>query len=222
MVGPKNVLAAMAVLAVLSVPARADSPDGRAASDSGGCHCFAGKPYPRCHDYWVVEIGPAIVVGSSINWLDPGSAMIASDFGFMKNFRGRSALGLTAFGATDSDRARAGVRLRYRRWLSPRTALDLSPGLLVIGDDNGPISADINYPSFMATASISYASRVSLFAGVECLRFNDRYDFLTNTAPRGKSIETVFWTGVSGGSEVGLAGLAALLGLLVVMAATYS
>jgi hypothetical protein len=204
------------------VPAWADSLDVRAASDSGGCHCFAGKPYPRCHDFWVVEIGPGILVGSSIDWLNPGSAMVASDFGFMKNFRGRSALGLTAFGATDADRSRAGVRLRYRRWLSPKTALDLSPGLLVIGSNNGPISADINYPSFMATASISYASRVSVFAGVECLRTNDRYDFFTNAAPRGKSIETVFWAGVSGGSEVGLAGFAALLGLMVVMAATYS
>jgi hypothetical protein len=193
-------------------------------TDTSGCHCFAGKPKPACSDFWIVEIGPGVQVATSTEWLEGGTTMIVSDIGFMKNLSRTSSLGLTGFGATDSHRSRAGIRLRYRHWLSPRTSLDLSPGLLLLGDFNGPYMHSISYPSGMATASVTYASRVSAFVGVEFLRTPNwgYYDYNTGLAVSGrdKSTETVLWTGVNAGAEFGVAGLSALLGLLILMAAT--
>ena len=216
-----KIVVVLIAFAALSGPVLAESSGEQTEVDSGGCHCFVGRPYPRCCDFWLVEIGPGIAVASSANWLESGTTMLAADFGFMWNLDSRSGVGITLFGATDSYRSRAGLHLRYRRWLSPKTALDLSPGLLVVGGDTGPYTLGISYPCFMATAAVTYASRVSAFAGVEFLRVDVWGEVNGYPVVTVKRTETILWTGVSCGAELGVAGMAAVLGLLVLMAATW-
>jgi len=90
---------------------------------------------PRCRSYWITEFDLAIpVVGR--NPQNDESWLAAWRFGHMWNVGRMSALG----GAVGLHATPQGVRFdflaRYRRWITPNTAVDLSPGVFAreVGD----------------------------------------------------------------------------------------
>ena len=92
--------------------------------------CFRGQPLPRCRAFWLTEFGVAAPLGGS----DP---LASWELGGMRNIDARTALGVTLYlSAFASDGF--GVKPRLRRWLSPRTALDVSPGIFYAAGNRRP------------------------------------------------------------------------------------
>jgi hypothetical protein len=101
--------------------------------------CFAGRPLPECTTFWITEVGyyHRAFGGGSIQPVPPdfpGRLDLDNHFswelGRMSNRSLRSAVGGTILIGGGGSGLRFGVKARYRRWLSERSALDLSAGAL--------------------------------------------------------------------------------------------
>jgi hypothetical protein len=112
------------LLLLLTAPARAQAP-----SDAAACGWF-----------FLTEAGVLFSIKADAGFESEQAVIGSIDLGGMKNIGRRWALGATGFWESGSDHNRGGVRIRYRRWLGGRTALDLSPGVVVAGNDtfDGP------------------------------------------------------------------------------------
>ncbi len=182
-------------------------------------HCLNAKRYPACCSYWVTDAGIGVFT-SSFNYRNSSNVMLFGDLGYMVNLNEKTSLGGTFFGATDEDRARAGVRFRYRRWLSDKTTLDFSPGLLFLG---GHANAEAFWPAFIVTGHISYNSRINGYVGMEFFRVKSYTSFLPyGVTPSGKSNESSFFVGAGLGQEAGMACYGVLAGLIIIIALTYN
>jgi len=74
----------------------------------------------------------------------------------MKNVGERTAWGASVFGEGGSNDSRAGLRARYRRWLGPRTSVELSPGLVLLGNDG------FAGPGFIGQAALNLGDVLSV------------------------------------------------------------
>ena len=92
---------------------------------------FQGGDRTTCASFLLTEIG----VLHSFDGRRGQHAVYLADIGWMKNVGERRAWGASAFGVAGSDFSRAGLRARYRRWLGPRTSVELSPGIVLVGND---------------------------------------------------------------------------------------
>ncbi len=207
-------MAVLSLLAVIFVFSETSFSQEEPQLSSGCKHCFNAKRFPACCSYWVTDIGIGAFTSS---YSDPYSShmMLFADLGYMVNLNEKTSIGGTLFGASDEDRSRAGVRFRYRRWLNDNTTLDLSPGILVLGDDAGP--------GLITTANISYNSRISAYAGMEIFRIEYyTYNFFPPyDVSYGKSTETSFFAGAGVGQEAGIVGYGVLAGLIIIVALTW-
>ena len=177
---------------------------GSATPQSSDYHSFRfrGNNVSKCRWFLLTEAGVLFSIKA-----DPGQeteqTMIGTlDLGAMKNIGRRSALGATAFMESGSNHDRVGVRIRYRRWLGDRTALDLSPGIVMDGD---PAFAG---PGLIGQAAFNLGDLMSVVVEGEV----DRYVYVpyhyigTNLqveAPRRRTA-TTFRAGIRGGSYVGV------------------
>lgn len=128
-------LALTALVLLVTLPARAQTPSPV---------CFRAAPATACRSFLLTEVslstreyGTGIGTEYHFQW----------EAGAMANVTPRDAVGTTfVFGAPRS--GHWGAAGRYRRWLEPGVALDLSPGFAVVGDDfNGKrlrLTADIS------------------------------------------------------------------------------
>ena len=209
-------IAVLILLAVIVIFPETSFSQNEPKSNSGCKDCFNAKRFPACCSYWVIDAGVGIFT-SSFGYSHSSIVMGFTDLGFMINLNEKTSMGGTLFGAFDEDRHRAGVRFRYRRWLGDKTTLDFSPGILVLG---GHSSAEALWPGFIATAHISYNSRVNGYVGMEIFRVNQ---FTYNYSPPydvsfRKSTETSFFVGVGVGQEPAIVGLGAF-GVVIAVAA---
>src|SRR2546428_12222389 len=112
--------------------------------------CFRGRPQPACDQFWITEFS----LLTRINRLPDGEYLSVPYFmrwelGSMENHGPRSAAGVTLVAELDDLGSRLGVKPRYRRWLGPRAALDLSAGVLFKG------SGRFRAPGFVAQAAVT-------------------------------------------------------------------
>src|SRR3989454_11026112 len=112
--------------------------------------CFRGRPQPACDQFWITEFG----LLTRINRLPDGEYLRVPYFmrwelGSMENHGARSAAGVTLVAELDDLGSRLGFKPRYRRWLGPPAALDLSAGVLFKG------SGRFRAPGFVAQAAIT-------------------------------------------------------------------
>lgn len=139
MLGPVRSLRIVLVLAAALAPAT-----GSAQADAGVQQrgfCWEGHPAERCRAFLVMEgSAHAVIAGSTYSrqgfrgettrsrHLAPH---VALDVGVMRNVSSRDAAGAVLQLGGDANGIRLGLKGRYRRWTSPRTAVDVSGGMLV-------------------------------------------------------------------------------------------
>jgi hypothetical protein len=82
--------------------------------------CFHGRPLPQCRAFWLTEFG-----------ISPFEPWFVWELGGMRNIGPRSAVGGTLYLRIDGGTA-YGLMPRFRRWLSPVVALDVSPGIIIL------------------------------------------------------------------------------------------
>ena len=127
--------------------------------------CFRGRPQPACDQFWITEFS----LLTRINRLPDGEYLSVPYFmrwelGSMENHGPRSAAGVTLVAELDDLGSRLGVKPRYRRWLGPRAALDLSAGVLFKG------SGRFRAPGFVAQAAITGGDYVGFVTQLEYFR----------------------------------------------------
>ena len=112
-------IAAVVLFVSLATPLHAQQ--AVPAPDAPRALCFQGRPLPRCRAFWLTEFG-----------VSPFEPSVVWELGGMRNVGARSAVG-GALHVGIFDRGTAyGVKPRFRRWLSPAVALDVSPGIIIL------------------------------------------------------------------------------------------
>ena len=149
MVWPRNAGCAFLLLwagaAVAQTPSRARD-------------CYRGRPLPPCRSFWITEFG---LLGRLNPLVHP---FFRWEVGGMQNQNERSAFGATIVVEGDDLGSRYGITPRYRRWLAPSVALDLSAGVLIAGTD------DFRFPGWVGQVAVLGGDYVGAALQVETFR----------------------------------------------------
>jgi len=173
--------------------------------------CWRGKPLPECRSFLITEMGVMARLDDD-PFLSDDWFFFTFDLGWMKNVSPREALGFSGY-ALAADTSRLGVRGRYRRWLSRHTAIDISPGILLSGEDPG---VDYDPPGFVLGASANLGDLIALTLEAEYARFRDYGDGLGTSYDRRSDV--TWRAGGKLGSGLGVLGTAALAGFIIYLA----
>jgi hypothetical protein len=202
-------LTAIAWASLAPAPCRAELPVdstyiGSSAPRNPGYHTvsFRGNNGSKCGWFFLTEAGVLFSIKADAGHETEQAVIGSLDFGGMKNIGRRNALGATAFWESGSDHNRGGVRIRYRRWLGGRTSLDLSPGIVVDGNDT------FVGPGLIGQAAFNAGDLMSVVVEGEVDRYEYiPYDYVGTTirygAPEVRS-DTTFRAGLRAGSYIGL------------------
>ncbi|UCG61718.1 MAG: hypothetical protein JSV52_00055, partial [Candidatus Zixiibacteriota bacterium] len=113
---------------------------------SAGCGTFCrGKPLDSCQSFWVLESGFLARLGDSDVREKDGRASVFLELGHMKNITSNSAVGASVY-CSGVGGDLFGIKGRYRNWLSRKTSLDFSPGIILGGSYE---KADLTFPGFV-------------------------------------------------------------------------
>jgi len=164
--------------------------------------CFRGRPKPRCETFWVTEFSVTPRLNGNPSGGDGPNYYYTWDVGAMKNTGARTALGGAAFLGGEDDGVRFGLTVRYRRWLTPTTAFDLSPGALVTGGDNKRAP---RFPGFTGAAAFMHRELVGVAVRVELV------------PDSAGTVETAWYGGIKFGSYPGI--VMSILGPIIVLLA---
>ncbi len=197
----------------------ADTPDSAAkipaASERKPGHSLCWRGRPECGSFVVTELGALYRLDEydypGMDW----RVVLTFDAGYMKNLSLKDAVGVTGYALLNDDITRLGIRPRYRRWLSHDTSIDISPGILLSGED---AAIDYDPPGFVLGVTGNLRDLLALTVETEYSRYRDYgggpgVDYQTQSD----------WTirgGAKLGSGLGLAGAAAYLGLLIAVLAS--
>ena len=142
-------------LTILAVPV-----NGQSSNSNEGCNfCFRGKPKGTCCSFLIFESGYLRrIADSDVPFRDEGF-LFTADLGLMFSNGHKSAIGGSFHLALDDKGTRLGIGPRYRRWLSDKVALDLSPRLLFAGTDDDVTN---RFPGFALSASLSVIELLSV------------------------------------------------------------
>lgn len=155
--------------------------------------CLSAKPAPECRSSLITEFGygykitPPLkrayisMVGNSVTnnreWEVTGRHYLTSELGHIYNFNEKYGLGLTHFIGWDiSHNLRGGVKLRLRKWLNPKTSLDLSGGVLLWNIKAGIKNYVLERSTFMGGASLNFRECQAVNVMVEVLE-TKAYDY---------------------------------------------
>jgi len=108
--------------------------------------CYRGRPLPICSSFWITEFA---LMGPLPNRFFPYGRVMRWQVGGMSNHGARNAIGATLVLGLDDVGTSYGLTPRYRRWLSPGVALDVSAGVLLRGCDG------LRVPSFVAQTGVT-------------------------------------------------------------------
>jgi len=115
-----------------------------APSAAEGRACFQPRPMPVCRSFWVTEFGIQWFISEPPGVHDKRQWLATWEVGWMRNRTADDAVGGSVFLAANDNAFRSGVRARYRRWTGGRTAVDLSPALIVFqADENMEVRAQL-------------------------------------------------------------------------------
>ena len=160
--------------------------------------CFRESTEPDCR--WTVIFESAVMIRAADANVRPdrGSGLFTFNAGLMRDLGGRTAMGGSFYISGDDDGARLGFRYRYRYWLSDRTCLDLSPGILVWGDDN---YQQPNMPGLVVSASFAANGLVAFDTHFELYRYNQQvWDPIISRVRDEDGTIRAFYIGVTGRS----------------------
>lgn len=178
---------------------------------------FRGGDRSHCASFLVTEAGVFVPLSGAA----PDQNLFGSvDVGWMGNVGRRSAVGTSAFWESGTYHNRGGVRLRYRRWLKSRLSLELSPGVVLAGNDT------YDPPGYIGQAALNVGDLMSVVVEGEHERFNSPYWYWNGSStvpsPAQHASNTTLRVGLRAGSYLG-AGSMFLAGIaLVAVAAAFS
>lgn len=184
--------------------------------------CFRGKPRPNCCSFIILESGLMFDLARGGYPQDKEGFVFTVDFGLMFNNKNSRAFGGTIHLAADDDGTRFGIGPRYRIWLGPKTAIDLSPRLMFGGNDN---SVHRKFPGFSFSASYSLSELISFDTYFQVIPYEMTTYQPGTPFPPGpvnttivKDTETGLYLGISGRSYLAPV---VPLALAIIIAATF-
>jgi len=123
-------LACVALVVVSSgAPLAAQDTTARGAP---GRFCLRARPKPECSGFALTNAGVYVVFGDNRGGETALRGLL--DYGFMANLNPRDAVGGSVFASLDRDGVAVGPSIRYRRWLTPTSSLEVALGKPVAGD----------------------------------------------------------------------------------------
>lgn len=137
--------------------------------------CWRGRPSPQCDQFWITQFavgGRLNAPGDSTRDSSVASEYVLYDIGPMFNRGSKTALGATV-SIRLTNETYVGVYGRYRRWIDENWALDLSPGVLLIGSSNDD-DYDLVYPSVAGRVGLVYGDWIGASCGFEVARIRDK------------------------------------------------
>lgn len=185
------------------------------AGEALGQRCFRGRPLPECKSFWITESGAFYHLNAHAGdrWSDREiyeNLYYTWEIGVMVNRSSRTAYGGTFYVGWDGyiNDARLGFKGRWRWWLSPHTALDLSPGILF----SDKIS---DSPIWCLSASLCGNDRIMVIAQVEMVTWKKIRS--NNIGYFGEGTDLLLYGGLRFGAEAGI-----VVGILtpIILAAT--
>jgi hypothetical protein len=148
--------------------------------------CLSAKPAPQCRSCFITEFGygykitPPLkrasisMIGNSVTdnyeWKVTGRHYLTSEVGYIYNLNAQYGLGFTHFTGWDiGHNLRGGVKLRLRKWLNPKTSLDLSGGAFLWNIKVGTENYVLERSTFMGGASLNFSECQAVNVMVEVL-----------------------------------------------------
>ena len=172
--------------------------------------CFRGKPSPECKSFWITEFGLCYRI-DPVQEMDMDKESLTMELGYMVNHTAKSAFGGTFFLRGGEPMNGLGLRPRYRRWLTTRTSLDLSPGIVLVtwGD------FDTAAPTFSGQIALNGGDWVGITLQADVIRYDYPY------SQQHDRTDLAWYAGARFGSYPGVVGTVVFLGLAILIAATW-
>jgi hypothetical protein len=189
--------------------------------------CLSLKPAPACRSSLITEFGysykitPPLKLGRE----ETGRRYVTSELGYLYNLNAKYGLGFTHFTGWDVGHdLRGGLKLRLRKWLNPKTSLDLSGGVFLWGLEN----YNLKRSTFIGGASLNFSEWAAVNVMVEVLEpkpYGYSYSYFNGVhSPRWRNIGV--YLGCKLSSKPGLvlnttaAAVGAVYAILYVMASS--
>lgn len=204
--GPRVLRALLAVVTAVSglLPIRAAAAEPHAL-------CWRGHPRAECRSFLITEFGVLSRLDEYPFQKGASRIAITFDAGWMKNVSERDAVGVSGHALTSDPMQRIGIRARYRRWLSRSVAFDVTPGVLLSGEDN---LIDYDPPGFVLGAALNAGDLAAVTVETEYSRYRDYGSATIPLTARTRS-DVTWRAGAKLGSGLGVLGAAALAGLVL-------
>jgi hypothetical protein len=172
---------------------------------------WRGRPLAETRSFMITEFGVLARIDDYPYGVGLSRIQVSFDLGWMKNISENTAVGFSGYTLVLDPTTRLGIRARYRRWLSRKTSLDLSPGVLLGGEDSG---IEYDPPGFVLGASLNAGDLVALTVEAEYAR---NLDLVHDTPPFQweKRTDIAWRAGAKFGSGIGLLGAAGFFGLIL-------
>lgn len=164
---------------------------------------WRGAPLAKTKSFLITEFGyglrisksPTPPVGDNRNF------HLEWEFGYMRNVRPNWAVGGTGYFSADDEGARAAIKARVRRWISPGVGLDFSAGPIL------KTFADLrtHSPGFTTGIALMNEDIIGLAFNYELVPYK-YYEYQPNDALKEiRRTGSGFYGGVRFGSQVGAA-----------------
>jgi hypothetical protein len=195
-----------------TVPSRYDpEPNGENRVRRIPALTWRGRPRAETRSFMITEFGVLARI-DDYPYLGGGSRTAVSfDLGWMKNISEKGAIGFSGYALVSDPTTRLGIRARYRRWLSRSTSIDISPGVLLGGEDS---AIEYDPPGFVLGTTLNAGDLVALTVDAE---YAKNLDLVRDTPPLQweKRTDVAWRAGAKLGSGLGLLGAAGLFGLVL-------
>lgn len=178
---------------------------------------WRGHPYPETRSFMITEFGLMYRLDRYPYVGGTGRLAITFDLGWMKNVGTRHAVGFSGYAMPADPTTRLGIRARYRRWLSRSVSVDVSPGVILGGEDSG---IEYDPPGFVLGTTLNAGDLIAVMVDAELAR---NWTFAEESPPfltRETHTDVTWRAGAKLGSGLGLLGAAAVVGLFVYIAAS--
>jgi hypothetical protein len=171
---------------------------------------WRGRPYPGTRSFMITELGVMYRMDRYPYSRFPSRTAVTFDLGWMKNVGTRHAVGFSGYAMPADQTTRLGIRGRYRRWLSPRLSVDVSPGVILGGEDGG---TNYDAPGAVLGVTLNSGDLVAVMVDTELAR---SWEYATEDPPfttRVNHTDFTWRAGAKIGSGLGLVGSLVLVGL---------
>lgn len=173
---------------------------------------WRGHPYPETRSFLITELGLMYRLDRYPYSRFPSRTAVTFDLGWMKNVGTRHAVGFSGYAMPSDETTRLGIRGRYRRWLSPSLSVDISPGVILGGEDGG---TNYDPPGAVLGVTLNTGDLFAVMIDTELAR---SWEFASEDPPfttRVNHTDLTWRAGAKIGSGLGFVGSLVLVGLVV-------